>query len=185
MIKNIVTGLLLIFLATSVATAQDADETAAWEAAQKSTTSEEVFAFIEQYPSSVYAKDAKSLMIDLLWTELAEESPQQATQTSEPAAESAPVFFSQPLTEGSADVVGRSLKQLIASSPAFPPIEGLPETYWKDQTCSNCHEWEKANLCTQANSYLSDAGAENLIKKHPFGGAFKLNLRVWAKGGCE
>lgn len=184
MVKNIVAGLLAVVFATSFATAQDAAEKAAWEIAQQGKTSEEVFAFIEQYPNSVYAKDAKAYMIDLLWKELAEETPQQTALVTEPVETSTTVLFSQPLTEGSVDVIGRSLEELIASSPSFPPVEGLDEAYWKEKQCSNCHEWKQANLCTQANTYLSDAGAENLIKKHPYGGAFKLNLRVWAEGGC-
>jgi hypothetical protein len=67
----------------------------------------------------------------------------------------------------------------------FPPVEGLPESYWKDQQCSNCHDWQRANLCVQANTYLSDVGSENLTKQHPYGGTFKQNLRSWARGGCE
>jgi len=74
---------------------------------------------------------------------------------------------------------------LIEGTPLFPPVEGLPESFWKEQECSNCHEWEAANLCTQANSYLSEAGSVNLEKQHPYGGTFKVSLRNWAAGGCE
>lgn len=187
MLKIVLSGVLSILLATSATYAQDADEIAAWEAAKQSATSEEVFAFIESYPNSVFTKDAKAYMIDLLWQELDDAGPgatAEAAIAAEPAT-STTVLFSEPLTEGSADVIGRSLKELISSTPLFPPVEGLPEEYWKEQECSNCHEWEQANLCTQANTYLSDAGAENLIKKHPYGGAFKLNLRTWAQDGCN
>lgn len=188
MLRTISAGLLACVMATSAASAQDSAEKAAWEAAQQSTTSEEVFAFLEKYPNSVFAKDAKAYMIDLLWKELAEEAPEQSeaeAETTETEAEATVVRFNQPLSEGSADVIGKSLEELIASTPLFPPVEGLDEAYWKDQKCSNCHEWEQANLCTQANTYLSVAGAENLIKEHPYGGTFKLNLRTWAQGGCE
>ena len=90
-----------------------------------------------------------------------------------------------PILNRDRGVIASRLEELIQSSPLFPPVEGLPEEYWKEQECSNCHEWEQANLCTQANSYLSDRGGENLTKRHPFGGAFKLNLRNWAQSGCE
>lgn len=170
--------------------AQTADETAAWETAQTATTSEEMFAFIEQYPDGVYAQDAKARMIDLLWLELA--AAPAAEGAAEPAAdpvadmaEPAPVAFSVPLVEGSPEIIGKTLEQLIAGSPLFPPVEGLPDEYWKEQECSNCHEWEQANLCSQANTYLNIAGAENLVKPHPYGGAFKLTLRNWAEDGCE
>lgn len=188
MLRTISAGLLACTMANSAASAQNSAEKAAWEAAQQTTTSEEVFAFLEKYPNSVFAKDAKAYMIDLLWKELAEEAPEKPeaeAATSEAEAQATVVLFSQPLSEGSADIIGKSLEDLISSTPLFPPVEGLDEAYWKDQQCSNCHEWEQANLCTQANTYLSVAGAENLIKEHPYGGTFKLNLRTWAQGGCE
>lgn len=185
MVRNILAGLLAFVFATSVGFAQDAAETAAWEVAQQSTTSEEVFAFVEKYPNSVYAKDAKALMIDLLWGELAEESPEQTPERAVLASVSPVILFSQPLTDASPEIQGRSIEELISSSPLFPPVEGLDEAYWKDQKCSNCHEWKQANLCTQANTYLSDAGSENLTKQHPYGGTFKQTLRNWAQDGCN
>lgn len=173
---------LLAYGNTLAAQTATTEETIAWEAAKESRASADVFAFIENYPDGVFAKEAKEHMIDLLWVEL---SATQPTSEAELIVERIPVTFSQPLTEGSPDIIGKSLEELIVGSPLFPPVEGLPEEYWKEQECSNCHEWKQANLCTQANTYLSDAGADNLIKQHPYGGSFKLNLRDWAAGGCE
>lgn len=184
MYKHVLAPVMCAFLLTTGAAAQDQSEAAAWAIASQSTTSAEVFEFIETYPDGQFAKDAKSLMIDLLWTELAENEPAVASDDGTPQALAA-VTFTSPLTDGSADIIGKSIEELIAGSPLFPPIEGLPEELWKAAECSDCHEWERENLCTQANSYLSDAGAENLIKPHPYGGTFKLNLRTWAQGGCE
>jgi hypothetical protein len=167
--------------------AQTADETAAWEVVQHATASEEVFAFIEQYPNGTFAKEAKARMIDLLWLELATTAPidETAADPTVDMPDPAPVAFNVPLVEGSPEIIGKSLEELIAGQSLFPPVEGLPEQFWKEQECKDCHAWEQANLCDQANTYLSDAGAENLVKPHPYGGAFKLTLRNWAIDGCE
>jgi hypothetical protein len=94
------------------------------------------------------------------------------------------VTFSQALISEIPQVSGRSIADLIQSSPLFPPVEGLPESYWKDQKCSNCHEWTQDRICTQANTYLSLNMQRSLSKQHPFGGALKQNLRKWAAAGC-
>ena len=186
MFRNI-TAAVIISLATAHGiSAQEANEAAAWEAAKASGASAEVFDFIESYPDGDFTAEAKAHLIDLLWTELdGEAATPAATEEAAPEEPVVAVTFSAPLTVGTPEVIGKSLEELIQSSPLFPPVEGLPEEYWKEQECSNCHEWEQANLCTQANSYLSDRGGENLTKRHPFGGAFKLNLRNWAQSGCE
>jgi hypothetical protein len=160
------------------------EEAIIWDAIKDSDASADVFAFIEQYPNGEFTKEAQALMIDLLWAEMAAVSP--VTVIEEPTSEDiVAITFSAPLTEGAPEIVGKSLEELIVGSPLFPPVEGLPESYWKTQECSNCHEWEQANLCVQANTYLTDAGAENLTKQHPYGGTFKQNLQSWAMTGCE
>ena len=94
------------------------------------------------------------------------------------------VSFSAPLVVGSADIVGRSIEELVQGSPLYPPIEGLPESIWKDQSCSNCHQWTKEALCDQSQVYIGANAERSLQKQHPYGGSFKQNLRVWADGGC-
>ncbi len=67
----------------------------------------------------------------------------------------------------------------------FAPIEGIPEELWKDQTCSNCHEWTKEALCAQGTTYTQNNNVRALSKQHPFGGVFKQGLRDWATGKCK
>lgn len=185
MFRSIPTAVFLT-LSTVHAVSAQTDEATAWEAARSSGASAEVFEFIENYPDGEFTSAAKAHLIDLLWTELDGDAVVPgAAEATDAEPEVVSVTFSAPLTIGTPEVIGKSLEELIDGSPLFPPVEGLPESYWKEQQCSNCHEWEQANLCTQANTYLSDAGGENLSKKHPYGGGFKLNLRNWAQGGCE
>lgn len=94
------------------------------------------------------------------------------------------VSYSEPLTVGSDDILGKSIEDLVTESPLHPPIEDLLEVLWKDKECKECHTWTPADLCTQAETYLTDAGAASMDKLHPFGGSFKRNLQVWATGGC-
>ena len=63
-------------------------------------------------------------------------------------------------------------------------MEGLPESYWKTQTCSNCHQWTKEALCQQGQTYLTATGEFALDKQHPIDG-FKQVLREWAASGCQ
>lgn len=95
------------------------------------------------------------------------------------------VKFDLPLSAPGSVIDGAVLSDIINMSPMFPPVEGLPDEFWKEQSCSNCHEWTKDRLCDQANVYLTLSGQKSLEKPHPFGGIFKRNLRQWATGGCE
>ncbi|PUB11825.1 hypothetical protein [Yoonia sediminilitoris] len=181
-----------------------ADELAAWQQIENGATSTDILMFLNKYPQSEFASQARDLFVDALAAERgsqnaepdvaetmpATQEPQAQDEAgvraeSTPTAEPVAVSFSAPLTQGDAAIVGKSLEELIKGSPLFPPVEGLPESYWKNEECSACHQWEQANLCTQANTYLSEAGSANLTKQHPYGGTFKQNLRVWADGGCE
>jgi hypothetical protein len=192
MLRNVLTAIAILMASTVILTAQVAAadaEAAAWEAAQASGASEGVFAFIEAYPNGTFTKEAKALMIDLLWVELETNSPEPEAEEEAPETEDLPealvVTFSAPLTQGTPEIVGQSIEELIAGSPLFPPIDGLPEELWETQSCTSCHDWQQDNLCTQANTYLTETGAENLVKPHPYGGSFKQNLAVWARDGCE
>ena len=80
-------------------------------------------------------------------------------------------------------LTGRSLEQLIAGVPIFPPIEGLPDNVWK-KTCNNCHQWNQQTLCTQAGTYVKDPKMAFRVK-HPYGGPEKTALMKWAEGGCQ
>ena len=123
-------------------------------------------------PDPVPAGDAR--------TEVAAIDPDAAPSGSSGSA----MTFATPIVEGSAETVGRSIEELIAGSPLFPPVEGLPESYWRDQSCSNCHQWQRDNLCTQASTYLDATDAQVGAKSHPYGGGFKRALRAWAAAGC-
>lgn len=108
--------------------------------------------------------------------------PQDSVATAAPAGS---VFFDQPLVNGQPEIVGKTIEELVKGSPLFSPIEGIPDSMWKDQKCSNCHQWTREALCIQAQTYLKLSAQRSLTKQHPFGGSFKQNLRVWAAGGCE
>lgn len=93
------------------------------------------------------------------------------------------VRFSEPITFGPFPVNGKSLEQLIAGIPMFPPFEGLDEKTWK-VTCSHCHKWDKQTLCTQAQVYVKDPNVTMRIP-HPYGGPEKIAMMKWAQGGCQ
>ncbi|MGC1505115.1 MAG: caspase family protein [Sulfitobacter sp.] len=153
-------------------------------------------AYLAAFPEGIYAEFAafelktlaEKVERDAAQTETAQ------TQTAEPVvvasrAAAAPMgaelTFQMPFSNGGAAITGKSIEELVNLSPIFPPIEGLPEELWKDQTCSNCHQWTKDALCTQGTTYVTAADDTAVSKKHPYGGDFKLNLRAWASGGCK
>jgi hypothetical protein len=94
------------------------------------------------------------------------------------------ITFLTPLTRGAEPISGRSIAEVIQGSPQYPPVEGLPDSYWKGQTCSNCHSWTKEALCEQGQTYLTATGEFALDKQHPIDG-FKQVLREWAASGCQ
>jgi hypothetical protein len=90
--------------------------------------------------------------------------------------------FDQPIPFGPFPVNGHSLKEMIDSTPLFPPIEGLDEELWKKK-CTECHKWNQDRLCEQGATYVKSP--KNVLRvKHPFGGALKIALMRWAKSGC-
>ncbi|WIY27809.1 caspase family protein [Parasedimentitalea psychrophila] len=152
-------------------------------------------AYLKAYPDGTYAEMARSEVMALSKGSSADPlaGPDEGTVAVATAApsplptqpEAGPVTFASPLVSGLDPVSGKSLAELITGSPEFPPIEGLPESYWKDQTCSNCHQWNRERLCDQANAYLSLTMQRSLSKQHPFGGVMKRALKSWATGGCQ
>jgi uncharacterized caspase-like protein len=91
--------------------------------------------------------------------------------------------FDQPVPFGPFPVNGRSIKELIETTPLFPPIVGLDEALWK-KPCSTCHQWTKDRLCDQGKTYVK-APQNALRHQHPMGGALKIALMNWAKSGCN
>ncbi len=109
----------------------------------------------------------------------------QTITTPKPVQPPDTISFTQALLSEVPEVSGLSIADLIDTTPLFPPIEGLPESYWKGQNCSSCHQWTKERICEQANTYLSRNMQRSLSKEHPFGGTFKQSLKIWAAGGCN
>ena len=169
-----------------------AEEQRLFEAAQADPTEASYLAYLDAFPQGTFAEFAQQELAairkknghdpeggDLAAAQKAPE-PAPAEEVKTPGI----VTFLSPLDAEIPEVQGRSISDLITSSPIFPPIEGLPEELWKGQTCANCHEWTRERICTQAETYLSLNMQRSLDKAHPFGGALKRNLKAWAAGGC-
>ena len=177
----------------STGTAEDAE--AAFNLAQAAGTPAGYDAFLAAYPDSGFVEIARA-ELEALLAAPAKAAPESVAVTDTPALDvsaaealerdlgSAPILFSQALITGPAEFVGKSLEQLILSTPKFPPIDGLPEEVWKEQHCTNCHQWTQAALCDQGNFYVSQPIERSVNKDHPLGGGFKLILRKWAESGC-
>lgn len=165
-----------------------------FEATQTDPSSGSYQAYLQSFPDGVFAEFVKTELAALRkktnLDPVGEGVPPKVETADVPAAPqpvepASTVSFTQALLSEVPEVAGRSISELIKSSPIYPPIEGLPEAYWKGQNCSNCHEWTQERICTQANTYLSQNAERSLNKQHPFGGALKLNLKIWAVGGCK
>lgn len=176
-----------------VAKGPSAKEQALFEAAQANPSEDAYTAYLDAFPQGVFAEFASQELVALKQKNGTDPIGEGVTQpvapvVAAPAPElvvpSGPVTFKSALASDSPSISGRSIEDLIAMSPLYPPIEGLPEEYWKDKTCSNCHQWTQDRLCTQAEAYLSVNMERSLDKKHPFGGALKQNLKAWASAGC-
>lgn len=164
--------------------------------AQNSGAKEDYEAYMEKYPDGVFAEFAAfELKI------IAEKAERAQVAAAQPAAEpeeeivvasrAAPppmgtdLTFTMPFTAGIDELMGKSIEEIVTLSPLHPPIEGIPDELWKDQSCSNCHQWTKEALCAQGTTYVTAADDTAVSKPHPFGGGFKVNLRAWADGGCK
>ncbi|WP_420411435.1 caspase family protein [Roseibium sp.] len=165
------------------------------EEARKTGTAEAYKAYLEAYPTGAFAELAR---LELTTIETNAQSRDPIAEPVAPAIEPAPkpaqappaekasteVAFNAPLGIGGPEIATRSIAELITGSPMFPPVEGLPESFWKDKTCAACHNWAQSNLCDQAQTYLKES-TRALDKQHPYGGAFKKALQTWARGGCK
>jgi hypothetical protein len=172
------------------------NETKMFEAAQADPSIPSYQAYLQTYPDGVFAEFATQELAALKESAAANPTPatslaapQTPTQDPEPTESAAAgatdvVTFTQALISDLPQVSGRSIAELIKSQPLYPPVEGLPDSYWKNQTCANCHKWTMDAICEQANTYLSLNRQGALSKQHPFGGALKQGLRTWAAAGC-
>ena len=128
------------------------------------------------------------ILIGLTQKEMAElagpvDAPAIPADQSSDAANHPVISFTTPLISSNAELDGRSISELIAGSPKFAPIEGMPNEIWQNKTCSTCHQWTKEALCTQAGTYA--AKPESIARiSHPYGRPFKQSLSQWSTQGC-
>lgn len=165
------------------------------ERAQSSGLLEDYRAYLEAYPTGVFAElaameisEKAAMDPDAPSGGLAvsgAEEPKQSSPISAGTSNMRDVTFDAAITHGNPVIDGQSIAALVGGSPLFPPIAGLPENVWKNRPCAACHEWTKEALCDQSRTYLAEAGTRTLTKEHPYGGSFKAVLRDWAGGGCR
>jgi uncharacterized caspase-like protein len=165
--------------------------------AQSSGKADDYAAYLSEYPDGIYAEFAAfelKVLADKAARAQAETTqeeivvaaaPEPAPARAAPPPISTDLTYLTPLTSSVDVLMGKSIEQIVNLSPLFAPIEGIPEELWKDQTCSNCHQWTKEAICAQGTTYISATEEKVMSKQHPFGGEFKLNLRAWADGGCK
>lgn len=170
--------------------------------AQASGSIEDYEAYLAEFPNGVFVEIAlaeiralrEAARTQTARTEVAaaapEPEPEPAAAPESPGAGEddempiQPVTFNEVLFRDVPQIDGKSIAQIIEGSPQYPPIEGLPDSVWKEKQCTDCHKWNADRLCEQGNTYLTEVGRFALDKQHPMDG-FKQVLRDWAAGGCE
>lgn len=155
--------------------------------AQASGKAADYQAYLDAFPTGVFAELA-AFELDIIAKKLAAQAEAETTEVAvapEPAELPKDVTFDTVLAAGGEGVMGYSIAQLILGTPMFAPIEGIPEELWKDQTCSNCHDWNRDALCDQGKTYMKASAERALSKSHPYGGGFKQNVRAWAANECR
>ena len=150
-----------------------------WDFASNSGSIETLEAFISNYPESDYVEEARNQIAGLQDDERRRQMEQMIFDRI------GDVKWDVPMSFGNAATIGLSLSEITTTSPMYPPIEGLPEEYWKNANCSSCHQWTREDLCAQANTYIEAKPVRYQEKQHPFGGMLKINMRNWAIGGCQ
>ncbi|MGB3246929.1 MAG: caspase family protein, partial [Sulfitobacter sp.] len=146
--------------APAAAAARVASEAELIGIAQASGDAADYQAYLDAYPRGTYAEladfEIKIIAQKAERAAAAAQAPQPAetpepveTATAPAPADHSGLTFTMPFRTGGAPIEGKSISQIVELSPSFPPIEGLPEELWKEQTCSNCHSWTKDALCTQ------------------------------------
>lgn len=168
------------------------EEVAAFETAQATGSLDGWRAFLSAYPDGTFAEIATTEVAALeSKTNLDPDGLDQTAALSVPKPDPVqapkpdqPITFEMAIVAPNSSADGRSIAELIGMTPDFAPVEGLPESYWKDSQCRNCHQWDRESLCEQGNFYVKDK-TRSLRKEHPFGGAFKRQLKGWAALGCK
>ncbi|MEM9198194.1 MAG: caspase family protein [Pseudomonadota bacterium] len=178
-------------------TAQDLyDEEAMFAAAMATDVAAAFQAYLDVYPNGRFVAQAKERIA--LLTDPAQAAVTAPAPPAERPSDSAPadpvepvdiaqltVTFETPLPLATRALRGRSLREIVSSSPDYPPIEGLNPSLWQGQPCSACHQWTADALCTQGQFYLAAPEARIVGKKHPFGEEFLSTLARWAETGCN
>lgn len=160
--------------------------------AQSTKAVEDYQAYLERYPNGAF--------VDLALAAIASADAASPSTAATTVDSTKPVVSNSPVADTGAGTITmdtllvtslsvldepKSIKQLIKGSPLFPPFEELDETYWKDEQCSNCHEWSKPNLCEQGNFYAGVAPEAVDRIEHPYGGFFKRAIKLWAASDCQ
>lgn len=171
----------MIAFSTPIASIAQNDDlgTIVWELVSTTDDLAQIEAFIDNFPDSENIEAAKALADRIRMRGNATELEETIFETV------GSVSFNAPLAFGDEHIMGRTLSEITQSSPAYPPIEGLPDEVWKDKPCASCHQWTREDLCVQANTYVSIDPMKYREKMHPFGGLLKINLKNWAQNGCE
>ena len=150
-----------------------------WEFASSSGSIESLEAFVTNYPESPRAAEAQELIAGL------QDDERRRKLEKLIFARVGSVRYDEPMNFGNDGTIGVSLANIVTTAPMFPPIEGLPDEVWHGKLCINCHQWTRADLCTQAKTYIMKKPVKYQEKQHPFGGMLKINMRNWAIGDCQ
>lgn len=164
----------------------DSQERELINVAQQTGTASDYEAYLSAFPTGVYAELARfelDIIAKKATTVVAKVEPAATEQSTRVVQEN--VTFTEPLNIGVSELNGQTLAELILNKPLFSPIEGIPESVWKEKSCSNCHEWTRSALCDQGKTYMAANAARALGKEHPFGGGFKSSLKSWATNECR
>ena len=162
------------------------------ERAQTTGDAVDYRAYLREFPEGVFAELARIELGPLdgrgdpnqAASNPAVAAPQPNVSSTIPSGTSVSVGWDVPLAGFTPEVNGRTLAEIVEGSPLFSPVEGIPEELWKDQTCSNCHAWNRERLCTQAQVYLGQMAEQSLGKEHPLGGGLKQAMQAWAAWDC-
>jgi hypothetical protein len=160
-------------------TQPSAAEKVLFQIAQQSGKAADYQSYLKAYPDGVFAEIVR---FELEW---AVKTSASAAPETPPAPAQTGIGFETLLIAPGTAVDGKSIAALIQGSPLFAPIEGIPDSLWKDQTCSNCHAWTKEAICNQGQTYSTPNGSKAIEKQHPLGGAFKAALKTFALEGCK